>query len=121
MHVPAHVAQDSDSERPTRVASNSRKPSIFTHFPQYQNCEVRLRTKITRAPCRGRTGEAVPQAEKFGDLITADHKVLNVEDESRNNHRYAVVVQDPATQWLQSYPVQNKNFTRDGKEFTKVP
>ena len=37
----------------------------------------------------------------FGDLITADHKVLS---ESRNNHRYAVVVQDLATQWIQSYP-----------------
>ena len=32
---------------------------------------------MTRAPCRRRTGEAVPRAEKFGDLITADHKVLN--------------------------------------------
>ena len=31
--------------------------------------------------------------------------------ESRNNHRYAVVVQDFATQWIQSYPVQNKNFS----------
>ena len=30
----------------------------------------------------------------MGDLRTADHKVLNAECESRNNHRYAVVVQD---------------------------
>ena len=30
------------------------------------------------------------RAEKFGDLITADHKVLNEDCESRNNHRYAV-------------------------------
>ena len=52
-----------------------------------------LETKITRAPCRRRTGEAsLPRAEKFGDLITADHKVLNEEGESRNNHRYTVVV-----------------------------
>ena len=34
----------------------------------------------------------------MGDLITADHKVLNVEGESRNNHQYAVVVQDLANQ-----------------------
>ena len=27
-----------------------------------------------------------------GDLITADHKVLNEECESRNSHRYAVIV-----------------------------
>ena len=28
---------------------------------------------MTQAPCRRRTGEAQPRAEKFGDLITADH------------------------------------------------
>ena len=97
--VPAHVAQNADSERPTRVASNSRRHSVFNSLPKRdRNCEVRLRTKITRAPCRRRSGEAVPQAEKLGDLITADHKVLNVEGESRNNHQYAVVVQDLANQ-----------------------
>ena len=46
---------------------------------------------------------------KFGDLITADHKVLSEGCESRNNHRYAVMVQDLATQWIQSYPCKTKN------------
>ena len=41
-------------------------------------------------------------------LITADHKVLSEGCESRNDHRYAVVVQDLATQWIQSYPVKTK-------------
>ena len=72
----AHISHDSDSERPTKVAT--RKHSIFTHVPKDRNREVvRLRTKMTRAPCRRRTCEAVPRAEKFGDVITADHKVLN--------------------------------------------
>ena len=62
------------------------------------------RTKITRAPCRRRIGGAVPRAENFGDLITADHKILSEGCESRDNHRYAVVMQDLATQWIQSYP-----------------
>ena len=44
----------------------------------------------------------------FGDLITADHKVLSESCESRNNHRYVVVVEDLATQWLQSYPCKTK-------------
>ena len=43
-------------------------------------------------------------AEKYGDLITAEHKVLNEGRESRNNHRYAVVEQVLATQWNPSYP-----------------
>ena len=106
--------QFSDSERPSNVVSKSRKHSLKTHFPEDRNCQVCLQTKMTRPPCRRRTGKAPPRAEKFGDLITADHKVLNEEGESRNNLRHAVVVQDLATQWIQSY------FTRDG-EFTKVP
>ena len=44
----------------------------------------------------------------FGDLIPADHEVLSEGCESRNNHRYAVVVQDLATQWIQSCPRKTK-------------
>ena len=83
MPAPAHISHDSDSERPAKVAS--RKHSIYTHLPEDRNCEVCLRTKMTRAPTRRRTGEAVRPADKFGDLITADHKVLNDGGESRNN------------------------------------
>ena len=82
--------------------------SVYTHFPKDRNCEICQRTKITRAPCRRRNGGAEPRAEKFGDLITADHKLLRESYESRNNHRYAIVVQDVATQWFQSYPCKTK-------------
>ena len=80
------------------------KHSFETHL----NCEICQRTKFTRAPCRRRKGEAVPRADNFGDLITADHKVLSENCESRNNHRYAIVVQDLATQWIQSCPCKTK-------------
>ena len=73
------------------------KHSVYTHLPKDRDCEICQRTKITRAPCRRRTGGAVPRAENFGDLITADHKVLSEGCQSRNNHRYAVVVHDLAT------------------------
>ena len=81
---------------------------LKTHFPKNRNCEICKRTKITRAPCRERNGDAVLRAENFGDLITADHKVLNEGGGWRDNHRYAVVVQDSATQWIQSYPLKSK-------------
>ena len=64
--------------------------------------------KITRASCKRRVGGAVPRAENVDDFITADHKVLSERCESRNNHRHAVVVQDMATQWIQSYPCKTK-------------
>ena len=90
MPVPALISQDSDSQRPTKVVSKSRKHNIFIHFPKNRSCEVCLRTKITRVPCRRRTDEAAHRAEKFCDLITADHNVHNEEGESQNNHRYKI-------------------------------
>ena len=83
------------------------KHSIESHFPKDRKCEICRRAKITRAPCRKRAGEAIPRAN-FGDLITADHKVLIEGCESRIDHRYAVVVQDSATQWIQSYSCKSR-------------
>ena len=87
--------------------------------PKDRNCEICKRTKITRAPCRTRKGEAVPRAANFGDLITADRKVLSDNCESRNNHRYAVVVQDLATQWIQAYPCKNKTSQEPQRSLQK--
>ena len=88
-------------------------------LPKDRNCEICKRTKITRAPCRRRNGEAVPRAANFGDLITADHKVLSEGCESRNNHRYAIVVQDLATQWIQSYPCNTKTSQETKRSLQK--
>ena len=82
--------------------------SVYNHFPKDRSCEICKMIKITRAPCRRRNSGAVPRAENFGDLMTADHKGLSDNCESRNNHRYAVVVQDLATQWIKSYPCKTK-------------
>ena len=90
------------------VERGSGRHSVSTHFPKDPNCEICLKTKITRSSCRGRANAVLPRAENSDDLITADHKVPIEESESRNNHRYAIVVQDLATQWIQSYPCQTK-------------
>ena len=95
------------------------KHSVSTHFPEDRNCEICQRTKITRAPRRRRNGGAVPRADKFGDLITADHKVLSEGCESRNDHRYAIVVQDLATQWIQSYPCKTKTSQETQRSLQK--
>ena len=95
------------------------KHSVETLFPKDRNCEICKKTKITRAPCRRRNGGAVPRAEKFGDLITADHKVLSDNCESPNNHRYAVVVQDLASQWIQAYPCKTKSSQETQRSLQK--
>ena len=99
-------------ESRAKVNPGSGKHSIYTHFPKNPNGDICLKMKITSACCRRRIGTVVPRAEHFGDLITADHKVLSKGSESRDNHRYAVVVKDLATQWLQSYPCKTKTFPK---------
>ena len=114
----ASSSHEASLEPTTKRREDLGKHNVHTHFPKDRNCEICKRTKITRAPCRRRKGEAVPRADNFGDLITADHKVLSDNCESRNNHPYAVVVQDLATQWIQAYPCKN---TRNPEKLSKVP
>ena len=110
VHGGSHARSSHErSLEPTRSV-NLGQHSVKTHFPKDRNCEICQWTKITRAPRRRRFGRVVLRAENFGDLITADHKVLSDNCESRNNHRFAVVVQDLATQWIQSYPCKTKTF-----------
>ena len=75
-----NLRNDRVPERRDSQASSSREPSVeptptrnvdlskhsvYTHFPKDRNCVICQRTKITRTPCRRRTGRVVPQAEKF--------------------------------------------------------
>ena len=78
--VPEHRdASSSSHELPFAAASKvvPSKHNIFTHFPKDRNCDICLKTKITRASCRRRTGTVVPRAENVGDLTTADHEILS--------------------------------------------
>ena len=63
--------------------------------------------------------ESYLEQSTFGDLITADHKVLSDNCESRNNHRYAVVVQDLASQWIQAYPCKTKTSQETQRSLQK--
>ena len=64
-------------ESRTKVEPASGKHCVYTHFPKDPNCDICLKTKITRASCRRRAGTVVPTPDNFGDLITADRKILN--------------------------------------------
>ena len=120
--MPAHSSKRRSPIRKVMLHKwrhKKRKHRIFSHFHKDRNCDTCLRNKITRVPCRRRDEGSIPRAEQFGDLITADHKVLNEGRESWHNHRYAVVVQDLATQWINLNRVKTK-FAGDGEESTKV-
>ena len=117
----ASSSHEASLEPTTKRREDLGKHNVYTHFPQRTEiARSAKRTKITRAPCRRRKGEAVPRAVNFDDLIAADHKVLSDNCESRNNHRYAVVVQDPATQWIQAYPCNNKTSQETRRSLQKL-
>ena len=76
----------------TKRREDLGKHNVHTHFPKDRNCEICKRTKITRAPCRRRNGEAVPRAVNFGDLITADHvKGINPAPHIHEHLRYTIM------------------------------
>ena len=106
-NTPASSSRKSDAESTTKVVSG--KHSIHTHFPEDRNCEMRKTAMVTRAPCRRHNGKAVPRAQSFGVLMTA-----------RNNHRSAIVVQDLATQWIQSYPCKIKTSQETERSAQKI-
>ena len=74
------------------------------------NCEVCRRTKVTRASCGRNPDDRAEReiAESFGNMMTAGHKVLNGDQESRMHHKVAVIMQDLATQWIQSCHAKTK-------------
>ena len=99
---------------PAKRTSNGarEKHKLCSHFPEDPNCEVCTRTKLTRAPCRRNPDDRADRikiAERLGDMVTAHHKVLKEDQESRMHHTYAVVVQDLATHWIQSYLCKTKS------------
>ena len=79
--------------------------SVYTHFPKDRNGETCKSTKITRAPCRKRNGGAVPRAENFGDLMTADHKVLS---EGCEISKEIIDMQS----WCRTYPLNGSKRIR---------
>ena len=94
-----------------RSKSGHMKSSIWITHENCKGCSsLTRRTRNSKKPSR---------AENFGDLITADHKVLSDNCESRNNHRYAVVVQDLATQWIQAYPCKTKTSQETQRSLQK--
>ena len=58
--------------------------------------------------------------QHFGDTLTADHTVLNEENESRWHHRDAVVVQDLVSQWIQSCPCAKQDCARYDEMFAAI-
>ena len=110
-------SRESSSETRAKVVSG--KHSIFTHLSKDRNCDICLRTIITRALCRNALVQSCQEQRIWVKKLTADHKVLSEGCESRHNHRHVVVVQDLATQWIQTYTCCSKTSQETEKSWQK--
>ena len=116
----ASSSHEASLEPTTKRREDLGKHDVHTHFPKDRNCEICQRTKNTRALCRRRNGGAVPRAENFGDLITADYKVLS--NTLRISKQSSICSRDAGL----GHPmdpvvsVQNKHFTANSKKLAKV-
>ena len=68
----------------------------------------------------GCASKTVPNACEEPKQRPQVHKVFAEEGESRDNHRYAVVVQDLATQWIQTSPCKTKSSLDTEKSLSKL-
>ena len=64
----ASSSHEASLEPTSKRREDLGKYNVHTHFTKDRNCEICKRTKITRAPCRRRNGEAVARAVNFGDF-----------------------------------------------------
>ena len=74
------------------IASTKWVHNPWTHVPKDKDCPVYNDVKCNRAQCRTKTyrePDALPKPPTFADSITADHKIINENDSSRESDRVA--------------------------------
>ena len=98
------------SSRPSSVKEKGNIICLHA-FSRIQCFELCKGTTITREPCRQNARSHIIHEAKFGIDISSHHWV-NEEKVSRNNQRYATVVQDLAIQWNSKIPMHNKQHQR---------
>ena len=105
------LAKDTKSKKGIIGSPQREIHNVFTHYPKDSNCEVCKKTKTTRARCRIKPEmrvDGIAPSTQFGDLITADHKILNVENKSSCGHKNSLVVQDVFMNWILGHPMRTK-------------
>ena len=106
--------------------NKSRAKSVYTTlgrvFPRTPNCPVCNNVKHNRAQCRTKAysqPDALPKPLKFADSITADHKILNEDDATREKDQVALIILDRYSRWLQGYGCKSKTAVECEKFFKR--
>ena len=86
---------------------------IILIFPKTEIARSASGPKLQELRAEERKGEAVPRADNFGDLITADHKVLSDNCESRKQSSLRSRGAGSSHSMDPGVSVQKQNFTRN--------
>ena len=94
--------------------------NVFTHFPKSPTCDICNKCITMRAPHRtlyGVRADGLPPPTAFADALTADHKILADEGDSRSGNRVALIITDRFAGWTQSYPAINESAAETKSAF----
>ena len=125
--IPVHGDSHASSSHEVSLEPTSKRREdlgehrVYTHFPKDRNCEICPRTKITRAPCRRRSGAAVPRAENFW--------WFGYSRSQNSQWRLWISKQSPICSRVAGsshsmdpgVSVQKQNFTTNSEKLAKVP
>ena len=110
-------SSSSSTSRPKDQSTSSGESEASTDpISQIRKVTHKKRMHCVHAFYHKNKKRSILRSEKYGDLTTAEHKILSEGCESRNNHQYAVVVQVLATQWN---PCQTKTSQETEKNLRK--
>jgi len=115
-------SKDKRKAKKKKVTCQTCEHNIFTHFPKDPNCEICQLNKSQKAYCKSKAepqADALPEPVMFGDAITADHKIINDDDDERETDNVAYVIQDRASFWLQAYAALTKGAEEIKKAFQR--
>ena len=67
------------------------------------------RAKLTAKPCPRRHRPEEMRAFNFGEIVTADHIIINEDDAGLRGERTALVIKDRGTKWMECHPLPDKS------------
>ena len=107
MFPPPPGLEDSPESKTERLKREAVSiDHMMTHVPKNPYCQACSRAKTVARPHRAHAPSDGfgPPPEEFGDEVTADYLSVGPEELSWHGERFALVMYDRATRWLQCFP-----------------
>ena len=100
---------------------------MMTHFPKDPDCDICNRCRTRRVDSRKTRSDAEDidhawiEPKAFGDLLTADYKIIgekNPDNESKDYDRVALIILDFYTRYIDAFPGKTRTAEECREAFT---